>query len=43
MNKIKNNYANFSRKLGKLAIQIKDDYYIKWKNTKIQKIYDNFC
>ncbi len=29
--------------LGKLTIQIKDNYNINWKNTKTQKIYDNFC
>ncbi len=28
-------YANFSCKLGKLEIQIKDDYYINWKITQI--------
>ncbi len=39
-NKIKK-YADLSRKLGKLAIQIKDDYYINWKNAKTRKIYDN--
>ncbi len=31
-------YANFRYKLGKLAIQTKDDYYINLKNTKIGKI-----
>ncbi len=34
--------CDFSRKSGKLTIQIKDDYSINWKNDKIQKIYDNF-
>ncbi len=34
MNKIEK-CANFNRKLGKLAIPIKDDYYINWKNDKI--------
>ncbi len=31
-------YATFSRKSGKLAIQIKDDYYINWKNAQIGKM-----
>ncbi len=31
-------YVDFSRKLAKLAIQIKDNYYINWKNTRIRKI-----
>ncbi len=39
-NKIK---ADFSCKSKKLAIQIKDDYYINRKNAKIRKIYYNFC
>ncbi len=30
-------YADFSRKSGKLTNQIKDDYYINWKNAKIRK------
>ncbi len=33
--------CDFIRKSGKLAIQIKDNYYINWKNAKIRKIYDN--
>ncbi len=37
MNKIKK-YADFSRKSGKLAIQIKDDYYMNWKNVQIGKM-----
>ncbi len=40
--KKKKKNANFKRKSGKLAIQIKDDYYINCKNAKIQNIYDNF-
>ncbi len=28
-------YTDFSCKLGKLAIQIKDDFYINWKNVQI--------
>ncbi len=28
-------YADFSRKSGKLVIQIKDNYYINWKNVII--------
>ncbi len=35
-------YADFNGKSEKLAIQIKDDYYINWKNCKTRKIYDNF-
>ncbi len=31
-------HANFGCKLGKLEIQIKDYYYINWKNTQIGKI-----
>ncbi len=30
--------SDLSYKLGKLVIQIKDDYYINWKNTKIGKM-----
>ncbi len=31
-------YADFRTKSGKLAIQIKDDYYINWKKTiKLEK------
>ncbi len=37
MNEIKK-YADFSRKAGKLVIQIKDDYYINWKNAQIKKM-----
>ncbi len=35
-------YANFISESGKLAIQIKDDYYINWKNARIEKIFNNF-
>ncbi len=35
-------YSDFNRKSGKLAVQIKDDYYINWKKLKSEKIYDNF-
>ncbi len=35
-------YADFSSKSEKLAIQIKDDYYINRKNAKILKFFDNF-
>ncbi len=35
-------YTNFRCKLGKLAIQIKDDYYINWKNAQIGKFFNNF-
>ncbi len=38
---MKKQHVDFSRKSEKLAIQIKDDYYINWKNAKIRKIYDN--
>ncbi len=39
-NKIKKNFTDFSHKSGKLAIQIKDDYYINWKkNAQIGKIF----
>ncbi len=31
-------YKSFWYKSGKLAIQIKDDYYINWKNTQIRRI-----
>ncbi len=34
--------TDFSRKSGKLAIQIKDDYYINRKNAGIEKIFINF-
>ncbi len=34
--------TDFSRKSGKLVIQIKDDYYINWKNARIGKILNNF-
>ncbi len=42
MNKIEK-IRRLQSKLEKLAIQIKDDHYINWKNAKTQKIYDNFC
>ncbi len=31
-------YADFSRKSGKVAIQIKDDYYVNLKNARNRKI-----
>ncbi len=34
MNKIEK-VCHFTRKSGKLAIQIEDDYYINWKNAEI--------
>ncbi len=37
-NKIAKKYPNFRCKSGKLAIQIKDDYYINSKNAQIKKI-----
>ncbi len=37
MNRIEKN-ANFRRKSEILAIQIKDNYYINWKNVQIGKI-----
>ncbi len=36
MNKIKK-HTNFRHESGKLAIQIKDDYYINWKTVQIEK------
>ncbi len=33
----------FHRKLRKLSIQIKDDYYINWKNVQIGKIFKLQC
>ncbi len=36
-NKVKD-YTDCSRKLGKLEIQIKDDYYINSKNAQIGKM-----
>ncbi len=41
MNKIKK-YTNFGCKSGKLAIQIKDNCYINWKNAQIGNIFNNF-
>ncbi len=35
-------HIGFNRKLGELAIQIKDEYYINWKNTRIGKLFNNF-
>ncbi len=35
-------YADFSRKWGKLANQIKDGYYINKKNARREKIFNNF-
>ncbi len=34
----KEKIADFGHKSGKLAIQMKDDYYINWKNTQIRRI-----
>ncbi len=31
-------YTDFSRKSGKLAVRIKDDYYINWKNAQSGKV-----
>ncbi len=39
--KLKKIHHFYRKSSGKLKIQIKNDYYINWKNTKIQKIYDN--
>ncbi len=42
MNKIEKNTPISGVKSRKLAIQIKDDYYINWKNVRIGKIFNNF-
>ncbi len=35
-------HADFSRESGKLAIQIKNDYYINRENARIEEILNNF-
>ncbi len=36
--KSKKKYAGFRCKSGKLTLQIKDDYYINWRNAQIETI-----
>ncbi len=40
MNKIEK-YADFGQ-VGKISVQLDDEYYENEENTEIQKIYDNF-
>ncbi len=35
-------YSDFRHELGELAIQIKHDYNINWKNAQIEQIFNNF-